>query len=234
MDMFKALDLIDNSKAVQRALFGSIVVVILGVLIPHTMFWGEFEFQTICTMAKASDLAHIWPTKGLLGFEMDNGWHAFLVGISKLIAISFSVSGGYRGGFIFPFFATGAAFGRAFCAVFPQVNVSLACLCLAAGINVGITRTALGTSIILCYLGNEPYAITAVLVASIVSLFATSYMHFIKSQITRSTSVGDNLQDSIHRSISRLLPDDHQISSFPRPQSENGFYEANESDGLVV
>ena len=184
-------------------------------------------------MSKADTLAHVWPTKGLLGFEMDNGWHALIVGVTKLIAISFSVSGGYRGGFIFPFFATGAALGRAFCALFPQVKVPLACLCLAGGINVGITRTALGTSIILCYLGNEPYAITAVLVASIVSLFATSYMHFIKSQITRSNSSG-NIQDSIRRSVSKLLPDDDIITSIPSTRSANGLVLAPESDGLVV
>ena len=41
MDMFKALDLMDNSKAVQRALVGSIGVIVIGMFIPHTMFWGK-------------------------------------------------------------------------------------------------------------------------------------------------------------------------------------------------
>lgn len=186
MDAFDALGLFANHRAVQRALLGSTVIVALGMMIPHTMFWGESEFQTISTMAPASELENIWPTAGVFGFEMDSGWHAILVAVGKLLAISFTVAGGYRGGFIFPFFAAGAAFGRAFVLLFPQVPVALACLCFAAGINVAITRTSLATPLILCYLAGEPCAISGVLAASLVSLFATSYMPFIKTQSARN------------------------------------------------
>lgn len=146
---------------------------------------GEFEFQTISTMSPASTLTHVWPTTGLFGFEMENGFHALVVGFTKLIAISFTVAGGYRGGFIFPFFACGAAFGRALCAVIPGIPVPLACLSFAAGINVGITRTVLATPIILCFLSGEQNAMSGVLAASLVSLFATTYMPFIGSQVPR-------------------------------------------------
>ena len=93
---------------------------------------------------------------------------------------------GYRGGFIFPFFAAGAAFGRALTSVLPGIPVQLSCLCFAAGINVSITRTSLASSIILCYLSGEQQAMPGVLAASLCALFATSYMPFIKSQIVRS------------------------------------------------
>ncbi len=136
-------------------------------------------------MAPASNLAHIWPTSGLFGFEMENGTHAFIVAVAKLIAISFTVSGGYRGGFIFPFFAAGAAFGRCLVWFVPAVPMSLACLSFAAAINVGITRTSLATPIILCFLSGEQNAMSGVLAASLVSLFATTYMPFIKSQKPR-------------------------------------------------
>jgi len=108
-----------------------------------------------------------------------------LTGIAKLIAISFTVSGGYRGGFIFPFFASGAALGRAISFIFPSIPVQLTTLCMAAAINVAITRTSLATSIILCFLAGEPNAMSAVLMASLTSLFVTGYMPFIKSQIVR-------------------------------------------------
>jgi len=186
MDVLGHFGLLDNSLAVWRALVGGSVVVILGMLIPHTMFWGEAEFQTIATMSPAADLEHIWPTSGLIGFEMDTGWKAFLVGVCKIVAISATVAGGYRGGFIFPFFAAGAAFGRALTSIIPGIPVQLACLCFAAGINVSITRTSLASSIILCYLSGEQQAMPGVLAASLVSLFATSYMPFIKTQIVRS------------------------------------------------
>lgn len=185
MGWFKGNGLLADETAPQRAIVGAAVVVSLGMLIPQTMFWGEYEFQTISTMSPASTLAHIWPTTGLFGFEMENGWHSLIVGVAKLIAISFTVAGGYRGGFIFPFFAAGAAFGRALVWFVPSIPIPFACLCFAAGINVGITRTSLATPMILCFLAGEQNAMSGVLAASLVSLFATTYMPFIKSQMPR-------------------------------------------------
>jgi H+/Cl- antiporter ClcA len=186
MGWFKRNDLLNNENAPQRAMVGAIVVVFLGMLIPHTMFWGEYEFQTIATMAPASTLNHIWPTTGLIGFEMENAFHCFIVGFAKLIAISFTVAGGYRGGFIFPFFAAGAALGRCLHCFIPAISVPLACLSFAAAINVAITRTSLATPIILCFLSAEQNAMSGVLAASLVSLFATTYMPFLKTQVPRA------------------------------------------------
>lgn len=186
MDMFTKLDLLRDERAVHRALLGSSVVILLGMLIPHTMFWGELEFDTISTMSPASTLDHIWPTHGLINFEMDTWWKAFLVGVTKLIAISFTVGGGYRGGYIFPAMASGAAFGRALFYFFPFIPVQLCVLCMAGAINVAITRTSISTTLILAYLSGEQNALSAVLASSLVALFATSYRPFISTQMTRA------------------------------------------------
>ena len=98
MELFQKLDLLRNERAIHRGLFGSIVVVGLGLLVPHTMFWGEMEIQTIATMSPADTLEHIWPTYGVTHFEMDSFWSAMIVGFAKMVAISFTVAGGYRGG----------------------------------------------------------------------------------------------------------------------------------------
>lgn len=186
MALFSKLDLLRNERAVYRALLGSVVIVFMGMLIPQTMFWGELEFQTISTMGPSTELNHIWPTTGLIGFEMDNGWKALIVGIAKLIAISFTVGGGYRGGYIFPAMASGAAFGRAIFYVTPYIPVQLCVLCLAGAINVAITRTAIASTLILVYLAGEPNSSSAVLASCLVALFATGYMPFIKTQIVRA------------------------------------------------
>jgi H+/Cl- antiporter ClcA len=149
------------------------------------LFWGEFEFQTLATLAPASSLIHIWPTAGLIGWEVTGFSSVLITGFAKLLAISLTVSGGYRGGFIFPLFCAGASFGRAFVEVFPSVSPVVACLCFAASINVAITRTALATTIILASLSGEINAGPPLLAASLVSLFATSYMPFIKTQQQR-------------------------------------------------
>lgn len=161
---------------IRLSIFGGIGICTLGVMIPQTMFWGEYEMQTIGSLSPASKLTHIWPTSGAFGFEITGFSTALLVGVAKLIAVSFTVSGGYRGGYIFPFFAAGAAFGRAFWFLFPSVSPAIAILCFAAGINVTITRTVIATPLILCSLAGEGNAIAPVLAASLASLFATYYM----------------------------------------------------------
>lgn len=176
MAMFEKFHLLKTEKAIQRALFGSFFFLFIGTLIPQTLFWGEYEFQQISTLAPAKDLPHVWPTSGLLHFEMDTAFKCFLVGVFKMISISFTIAGGYRGGFIFPFFVSGAAFGRALAFIIPSFPVPYACLCIAAGINVAMTRTVLSTSIILTYLAGQQDAMSVVLASSLISLFATNYM----------------------------------------------------------
>lgn len=188
MALFAKLDVLRDDRAVYRGLLGGIVVIALGMMIPHTMFWGESEFQTISSMSPASTLPHVWPTGGLFDFEMTSAWTCFLVGLTKLIAISFTVAGGYRGGFIFPLFSTGAALGRMIGFFVPGIPVQLAVLCMAASINVAITRTSIATTLILCYLSGEQCALSAVLASSLVSLFATGYM--VSQYLIRTTIHG--------------------------------------------
>mmetsp|Transcript_27438 Transcript_27438/g.39284 ORF Transcript_27438/g.39284 Transcript_27438/m.39284 type:complete len:551 (+) Transcript_27438:128-1780(+) len=188
LKLFESYRLMEAKKSVQRSLAGGLAIVTIGMILPHTMFWGEMEFKTIVNLAPAKSLEHVFPTSGLIGFEMNSCASCLLVGLAKLVAISFSVAGGFRGGFIFPLFAAGAAFGRAFTFVCPSILMLVSCLCFACSINVAITRTALSTPIILIYLCAQQNAIGPVLAASLVSLFATYYTPFITSQVPRSLS----------------------------------------------
>lgn len=165
-----------QESPLKLSLFGGMGICAIAVLIPQTMFWGEEEMQNIGSLSPASKLTHIWPTTGATGFEITGPFTAFLTGVAKLIAVSFTVAGGYRGGFIFPFFAAGAAFGRSIWFLFPSISPTIAILSVAAGINVAITRTTLATPLILCSLAGESNAVSPVLAASLVSVFATYYM----------------------------------------------------------
>jgi H+/Cl- antiporter ClcA len=176
MGFFNKMGLLDENRTVQRALLGASVMLTIGVLIPRTMFWGEEEFNMIATAAPASELPNVWPTNGLLGLEIVGFWSAMLVGVAKMVAISYTVAAGYRGGFIFPFFAAGAAFGKGITFLLPSLSPTIMTLCFAAGINVAITRTALATTLILCALAGEINAGPPVLAASMISLLSTSYM----------------------------------------------------------
>mmetsp|Transcript_53317 Transcript_53317/g.129594 ORF Transcript_53317/g.129594 Transcript_53317/m.129594 type:complete len:474 (-) Transcript_53317:280-1701(-) len=209
MSIFGSLDLLDNRFAVYRGWLASIFIIATSVLVPHTAFWGEEEIQIVANMGPAKDLPNIWPTTGLLGFEMDSPLNAVIVGFTKLIAISFTVAGGLRGGYIFPLMLAGSSFGRAIYYILPEsVPVQVAVLCTAAGMNVAITRTAMASTLILAFLPGEPCAIPAILMASICSLFATSYMPFIKSQITRSDIDHSLFHEEHHISVDSVLDDD--------------------------
>eukprot|EP00980_Cylindrotheca_fusiformis_P030176 scaffold24509_cov127-Cylindrotheca_fusiformis.AAC.7 len=187
MAWFSSLNLMDNSRAVYRALLGGVFIILLGLIFPHTMFWGEEEFDIVANMGPASDLPNIFPTRGMFGFEMDTPLKAFLVGLAKLVAISFTVAGGLRGGYIFPLMCSGAAFGQCLHHFLPDtIPLQVTVLCMAAGINVAITRTALASTLILAFLPGELFCIPAILMASLCSSFATAYLPFIKTQITRS------------------------------------------------
>ncbi|KAJ8908885.1 hypothetical protein NDN08_005589 [Rhodosorus marinus] len=170
-----------EDKPVKLAVFGGVIIACLGVLVPHSMFWGEYEFQSIASLG-STPLPHVWPTSGLTGLGPTSALACLTIGIAKLVAISFTVWGGFRGGYIFPFFAAGAAFGRAITFVFPAVPATVACLCIAAGINVAVTRTAFATSIILVALSGQVNAASPVLAASLASIFSTYYMPFIRAQ----------------------------------------------------
>uniref|UniRef100_A0A7S0BQK1 Chloride channel protein n=2 Tax=Rhodosorus marinus TaxID=101924 RepID=A0A7S0BQK1_9RHOD len=170
-----------KDKPVKLAVLGGIVIACLGVLVPHSMFWGEYEFQSIASLG-STPLPHVWPTSGLTSLGPTSALACLTIGVAKLVAISFTVWGGFRGGYIFPFFAAGAAFGRAINFTFPAVPPTVACLCIAAGINVAVTRTAFATSIILVALSGQVNSASPVLAASLASIFSTYYMPFIRAQ----------------------------------------------------
>jgi len=187
MELISSFNLLDNKRAIYRGWIGGIFIVLLSLLVPQTAFWGEEEIQVVATMGPAKNLPNIWPTEGLIGFEMDTPFKVFIVGCAKLIAVSFTVASGLRGGYIFPLLCAGSAFGRFLSFFLPDtIPIQVVILCTAAAMNVAITRTALATTLILAFLPGEPIAIPPILMASLCSLFATSYMPFIKSQITRS------------------------------------------------
>jgi H+/Cl- antiporter ClcA len=211
MAFFSSLNLMDNSRAVQRALLGGVFVIIIGVIFPHTMFWGEAEFEIVANMGPTADLPTLFPAGGLFGFEMDTPFKAFITGLAKLVAISFTVAGGLRGGYIFPLMCSGAAFGRCLHHFLPDaIPVQVTVLCMAAGMNVAITRTALATTLILSFLPGEPFCIPAVLMASICSLFATAYVPFIKTQITRSDIDHSLFHEKHIIDVEKTLSDDDE------------------------
>ena len=176
------------NSPIPRAILGGFGICAIGLAIPQSLFWGEYELEKIAVAADSvRDLPHLWPKGGLTGLEITGFWSALLVGVAKLAAVSITVASGYRGGFIFPFFTAGAAFGRAACYLIPSLHPVVAVLCIGAAINASITRTALATPLILAALSGEPNTGPPLLAASLVATFVTTYLPFITEQRGRDS-----------------------------------------------
>ena len=107
-------------KHILKGLIGGALIGLIGVFFPETLFWAEYEAQTIISKG-ATVLPHVNPAVGILGaYSLENPIVLFAIGIFKLLAISFTVLAGYRGGFIFPFMFAGHSIGTGLSLVFPE------------------------------------------------------------------------------------------------------------------
>ena len=101
---------------------------------------------------------------------------------AKMAAISVTVTGGWRGGFIIPIFFTGACIGKAVAILIPGINPALAMICTMAALNAGVTRTPVSTTLLLTKLTNvSPF--TPILFASLIGFFLAPKVPLIASQL---------------------------------------------------
>jgi H+/Cl- antiporter ClcA len=105
--------------------------------------------------------------------------------VVKLLASSTIVSAGWRGGFIIPLFFMGAALGAA-AAPALGINQVVLMLALMAAANVGVTKTPLGSCLIVAAMAGY-CLLPPVLAASLVSLFLTSRVSMIETQRERES-----------------------------------------------
>ncbi|MBR9757205.1 MAG: chloride channel protein [Algicola sp.] len=106
----------------------------------------------------------------------------FAIVAFKILAISITVTSGWRGGFIIPLFFVGAALGLIIHKLFPTVNLTLAIVSCMAAINACVTRTPMSTTILLATLTGFGHFIP-ILFASLTGYFLAPRIPFIKSQL---------------------------------------------------
>lgn len=186
----------EHKTPVPCGILGGLVIGIVGMLLPPTMFWGEFELKSWAN--PQIPLAHVWPQSGIWGDEPflqqypGAGMH-LLLGVAKLFAITVTLCAGFRGGFIFPLMTAGASIGTAIHLVgvswfpgamdaFPTVVFAM---CLASAINCAITRTPLASPLILSTLSGHGICSVPCLAASLTALFLTKDIVMIGSQTDR-------------------------------------------------
>ena len=148
-----------------KTLIGGVVLGIIAFYLPITRYFGHHEINELLFNKYSVALL-----TAILVF--------------KIIAISVTVTSGWRGGFIIPLFFVGATLGLIIHQVFPSVDVSLAVICCMASINACVTRTPMSTTILLATLTGFTYFIP-ILFASLTGYFLAPRIPFISSQMNK-------------------------------------------------
>src|SRR5690606_34423808 len=112
-------------------------------------------------------------------FNVEYLWALLLL---KIIAISITVTSGWRGGFIIPLFFVGATLGITIHSIFPFTNLSLAMVACMAAINSCVIRTPLSTSILLAASSGFTLFIP-ILLARLTGCLLAPRIPFISSQL---------------------------------------------------
>lgn len=146
-----------------RTTLAGLVLGSLAMLLPLTRYFGHEELNSV----------------------VGNNFSAFfllVLAFAKMLAISVTVSGEWRGGFIIPLFFTGACVGKAVAILMPGVHPVLAMIATMAALNAAVTRTPISTTLLLTKLtGFTPF--TPILFASLVGFFLAPKVPFIQSQL---------------------------------------------------
>jgi H+/Cl- antiporter ClcA len=108
----------------------------------------------------------------------------FLVALlaAKILSIAFTVTSGWRGGFIIPLFFVGAVVGLLISKLFPGQNLPLIMVSCMAAINACVTRTPISTTILLASLTGF-HSIVPIMFASLTGFFLAPKSPLINAQL---------------------------------------------------
>jgi H+/Cl- antiporter ClcA len=158
----------ERMPMIARSTAGGIILGLLAMLSPFALKFGEIQLDALLTAPAVATF--------------------FVIAIlAKLIGTSVTVSSGWRGGFIIPLFFIGAALGRLWHMAVPSTNEVMLMAALMVAINTGVTKTPLGSTLVVTEMAGLPLLPTTI-VAAIVSLLLTSEVGLIHTQRRRSAT----------------------------------------------
>ena len=107
-----------------------------------------------------------------------------LAALAKFAGTAATVASGWRGGFIIPLFFIGAGLGHAFHAIVPSTNEAVITLALMAAINTGVTKTPLGSTLVVSKMVGLALVPTTA-IAAVLALLLTHKSGLMSSQRER-------------------------------------------------
>ncbi len=149
-----------------RPIVGGHGLTLLALWSPYALTFGEVE------------TGHVLTTR--IGASV-----LIVAAIAKLIGTSLTVSSGWPGGFIIPPFFVGATVGRLTHHAFAAAPLGVVCAALMVSVNVGVTKTMIGSKLIVTEMGGLRLLPTT-LIAAAVCFVLTNEVGLIHSQRERS------------------------------------------------
>ncbi len=150
-----------------RPVIGGVGLAALALWSPYALTFGEAQTAGVLTTRIAASVLAV-------------------AVVAKLLGTSLTVSSGWPGGFIIPLFFIGASAGELVHQAFGG-SVGVVCAALMVAANVGVTKTVLGSTLIVTEMGGLRLLPTT-LVAATIALGLTSRVGLIDSQRERSSS----------------------------------------------
>jgi H+/Cl- antiporter ClcA len=150
-----------------RPAAGGLALGLLAAVSPFALTFAEAQLGEITTTSLA---VHV----------------LLLAAATKLVASAVTVASGWRGGFIIPLFFIGAALGQAAHGWFPGTNEWVLVSALMVACNVGVTKTPIGSVLVVSEMAGITVLPTTV-IAAVVALLLTSNVSLIESQRRRES-----------------------------------------------
>lgn len=107
--------------------------------------------------------------------------------LAKLAGTTVTLAAGWKGGFIIPLFFMGAVSGQLLHLAAPNIEVSILMVCMMVALCVGVTKTPLGTTLVVTEMAGLAL-LPVTLVAAIVAMLVTSSVSMIETQRAREGS----------------------------------------------
>jgi H+/Cl- antiporter ClcA len=158
-----------------RPVLGGLVLAALGWWSPYALTFGEAQTGHIVS-------AHL--LAGALA----------IAALAKFCGTAVTVSSGWPGGFIIPLFFMGATLGQLGDIWVPGAHGAVLAAALMVAINVGVTKTLLGSTLVVTEMGGL-HLMPSTLLAGAIAFMLTSNVGLIESQRERSEESTDANDD---------------------------------------
>ncbi|UCS92487.1 chloride channel protein [Echinicola marina] len=150
-----------------KTLIGGLLLGIIAFYFPLTRYFGHHELNELLS-------------------EERTMFFLCLLLLFKILAVSITVTSGWRGGFIIPLFFIGGTLGLIVHQFLPGISLSLGMVSCMAAINVCVTRTPMSTTILLTTLTGFQYFVP-IFFASLTGYFLAPKVPFISSQKVKTS-----------------------------------------------